>query len=102
MKRNKYHLFASMLALGTAMPAFAQAPAPAPAPQAAPQAADKDAKASDVVVVTANKREESVQDIAVAVTAIKVERRRSESGEYQPTLNIDAETAPYIRAAHCL
>jgi len=74
MKRNKYHLFASMLALGTAMPAFAQAPAPAP--QAAPQAADTDRKASDVIVVTANKREESVQDVAVAVTAISSETKQ--------------------------
>ena len=71
MKRNKYHLFASVLALGTAMPAFAQAPA-----QPAPQAADQNARASDVIVVTANKRQESVQDVAVAVTAVTSETKQ--------------------------
>ena len=53
--------FVSLLALGAAMPAFAQE-----VPQAKPQADDD----RDVVVITANKREETVQDIAVAVTAI--------------------------------
>ncbi|HEV7692934.1 MAG TPA: TonB-dependent receptor [Hyphomonadaceae bacterium] len=72
MKRTKYHLFASMLALGAAMPAFAQTPAPAPQ---APQGADQDRRASDVIVVTANKRQESVQDVAVAVTAITSEAK---------------------------
>ena len=65
----------SLLALGIAMPAFAQQEA---GPQAAPQAgADEATKRSDrdVVIITANKREESVQDIAVAVTAITSELR---------------------------
>jgi iron complex outermembrane receptor protein len=53
-----------MMAMGMAMPALAQQ---ASGPQAT--AAEKDRNA-DVIVVTANKREESVQDIAVAVTAI--------------------------------
>jgi iron complex outermembrane receptor protein len=59
----------SLLTLGFAMPAMAQTPAAPAGPQTAPQAAqERDTR--DVVVVTANKREESVQDIAVAVTAI--------------------------------
>jgi iron complex outermembrane receptor protein len=75
MKRTSYHLFASMLALGAAMPAFAQTPAQ-PAPQTAPQGADQDRRASDVIVVTANKRQESVQDVAVAVTAVTAETKQ--------------------------
>jgi iron complex outermembrane receptor protein len=63
-----------MLALGAAMPAFAQTPAQ-PAPQTAPPA-DANARASDVIVVTANKREESVQDVAVAVTAVSSETKQ--------------------------
>jgi iron complex outermembrane recepter protein len=63
----------SLIALSMAIPAFAQeAPAPQPAPQTAPPADDR---ASDVVVVTANKRQESVQDVAVAVTAVTSEMR---------------------------
>jgi len=62
----------SLLALGMALPAVGQVqptqPAQ-PAPQAEPQAEPQD-QDRDVVVVTAQKREESVQDIAVAVTAI--------------------------------
>jgi iron complex outermembrane receptor protein len=60
------------------MPAVGQN-APQPAPQAAPQAdqaqSRADQRASDIVVVTAQKREETVQDIAVAVTAITSELR---------------------------
>jgi len=63
----------SLFALGIAMPAMAQqAPVPQPAEDAGPQADRRD---RDVVVVTAQKREESVQDIAVAVTAISSELR---------------------------
>jgi iron complex outermembrane recepter protein len=59
MKRSAY-LFSSLIALGMALPANAQTQ-----PQPEENQPDR-----DVVVVTANKREESVQDIAVAVTAI--------------------------------
>ena len=59
MKRTTY-LFSSLIALGIAMPAYGQT-------QPQPEESRPD---RDVVVVTANKREESVQDIAVAVTAI--------------------------------
>jgi iron complex outermembrane recepter protein len=65
----------SLLALGLAMPAFAQNTETGP--QTAPQPAedqDND-RGRDVVVVTAFKREETVQDIAVAVTAITSELR---------------------------
>lgn len=63
----------SLVALGMAMPAFAQNTEAGP--QTAPQpAADQD-RDRDVVVVTAFKREETVQDIAVAVTAITDELR---------------------------
>ncbi len=48
------------------MPAFAQQPAPEP--QTAPAGTAE--RASDVIVVTANKRQEFQQDIAVAVTAV--------------------------------
>jgi iron complex outermembrane recepter protein len=74
---NRFQLV-SLLALGIAMPAFAQnAPAagesgPQTAPATAPAANNRD---RDLVVVTASKREESVQDIAVAVTAITSELR---------------------------
>jgi iron complex outermembrane receptor protein len=73
MKRAGYHLFASLLALGAAMPAAAQQTTPQPAPRPTP-AADQTSD-RDVVVVTANKREESVQDVAVAVTAITSEAK---------------------------
>ena len=59
--------FVSLLALSAAMPAFAQE-----GPQAEPQADN----GRDVVVITANKREETVQDIAVAVTAITSEDKQ--------------------------
>ena len=70
----------SLLALGMALPAAAQTPATEPAPQAEPQAPQAEPQAEpdqdrDVVVVTASKREETVQDIAVAVTAITSEMR---------------------------
>ncbi len=55
----------SLLALGAALPAFAQNTPATPAPQAAtpaqPPAADEEDRDRDVVVVTANKREETVQ-----------------------------------------
>ena len=61
----------SLLALGLAMPAMAQNTETGP--QSAPQPSEDQGR--DVVVITANKREESVQDIAVAVTAITSELR---------------------------
>lgn len=65
--------FVSLLALGLAMPAFAQGEG---GPQSTPQTgAGDDDRGRDVVVITANKREETVQDIAVAVTAITDELR---------------------------
>ena len=69
----------SLLALSFSMPAFAQNTPAQPAsgpqtPQTAPQAEPQNQE-RDVVVVTAQKREESVQDIAVAVTAITSEMR---------------------------
>jgi len=65
---NRFPLV-SLLALGMALPAFAQVEPAQPAPRAEPQAEPED-QDRDVVVVTASKREETVQDIAVAVTAI--------------------------------
>jgi iron complex outermembrane receptor protein len=62
----------SLLALGLAMPAMAQGQ---PTPQAPPEEDQPNARGRDVVVVTAQKREETVQDIAVAVTAITSELR---------------------------
>jgi len=60
--RSRNYLFASLIAMTTAMPALAQTePQTAPAPEE---------RSRDVVVITANEREETVQDIAVAVTAI--------------------------------
>ena len=65
---HKYRIpFVSLLALSVAMPAFAQE-----GPQTDPQADD----GRDVVVITANKREETVQDVAVAVTAITAEDKQ--------------------------
>jgi iron complex outermembrane receptor protein len=63
--------FVSLLALGLAMPAMAQNTTEGPQPPAD----GEDARGRDVVVVTAFKREETVQDIAVAVTAITDELR---------------------------
>jgi len=64
----------SLLALGLAMPAIAQGTQPTP--QTAPPEDDGPGnRGRDVVVVTAQKREETVQDIAVAVTAITSELR---------------------------
>ncbi len=59
--------FMSLLALGVAMPAFAQE-----GPQTEPQADN----GRDVVVITANKREETLQDVAVAVTAVTSEDKQ--------------------------
>jgi iron complex outermembrane recepter protein len=73
MARNRFPLV-SLLALGFAMPAVAQVEPAQPSPQAEPQAEPQD-RERDVVVVTAQKREETVQDIAVAVTAITSELR---------------------------
>jgi iron complex outermembrane recepter protein len=66
----------SLLALGLAMPAMAQQTTEA-GPQTAPQSGEDPTSRSDrdTVIITANKREESVQDIAVAVTAITSEMR---------------------------
>lgn len=64
--------FVSLLALGLAMPAMAQNTQES-GPQ--PPADTEGARGRDVVVVTAFKREETVQDIAVAVTAITDELR---------------------------
>lgn len=81
MTQFKRFPLVSMMALGMALPALAQTP---PAKQAdqtvrtntsGPQAPAADRNSSDVIVVTANKREESVQDIAVAVTAISSAER---------------------------
>lgn len=72
----------SLIALGLAMPAMAQNTSASPSgPQSSPQQppeggpATTDRTSRDVVVVTAQKREETVQDIAVAVTAITGEMR---------------------------
>ena len=78
MTHFKHIPLVSLLALGIAMPAVAQnqpASGPQTAPQTEPQAAPQDDADRDIVVVTANKREETVQDIAVAVTAITSELR---------------------------
>ena len=70
MTHFKHFPLVSLLALGIAMPAVAQNP-PASGPQTAPQTAPQDDDQDrDIVVVTAQKREETVQDNAVAVTAI--------------------------------
>lgn len=63
----------SLLALGLAMPAMAQNTEGGP--QSSPQPSADQERDRDVVVVTAFKREETVQDIAVAVTAITDELR---------------------------
>lgn len=69
----------SLMALSFAMPAIAQVTAaptqPAPATASGPQQGPEVDRDRDVVVVTAQKREETVQDIAVAVTAITSELR---------------------------
>lgn len=61
----------SLLALGMALPAAAQDGGP----QQPPEGNEQDRTSRDVVVVTAQKREETVQDISVAVTAITSEMR---------------------------
>lgn len=72
MTRARKYSFASLVAIGFAMPAFAQTPE---APQPAPQTAPAESESRDVVIITANKRAESVQDVAVAVTAITSEQK---------------------------
>jgi iron complex outermembrane receptor protein len=61
----------SLLALSLAMPAMAQGTESGPQP---PADGDQDSR-RDVVVITAQKREETVQDVALAVTAITSEMR---------------------------
>jgi iron complex outermembrane receptor protein len=65
----------SLMTLGFAMPAMAQVAATS-GPQTTPAEKTAEKKTErDVVVVTANKREESIQDVAVAVTAITAEKK---------------------------
>ncbi len=61
----------SLLALGIAMPAIAQE-----AVQGSPDQPPAGEPTRDVVVITANKREETLQDIAVAVTAITADDKQ--------------------------
>ena len=61
----------SLLALGLAMPAMAQGAETGPQPPT-----DEDDQGRDVVVITANKREETVQDVAVAVTALSADTKQ--------------------------
>jgi len=63
--------FVSLLALGLAMPAFAQGTESGPQPPADEEQNSR----RDVVIVTAQKRDETVQDISIAVTAITSELR---------------------------
>jgi len=70
-KFNRFSLV-SLLALSCAVPALAQTPA-TPEASTPPQAGQETER--DVVVITANKREETVQDVAVAVTAVTSEMR---------------------------
>jgi iron complex outermembrane receptor protein len=64
----KYRIpFVSLLALSAAMPAFAQE---------GPQPPVDAEEGRDVIVITANKREETVQDVAVAVTAISSDAKQ--------------------------
>ncbi len=74
---NRVYRFSavSALALSIALPALAQTTTAQPVPQTAPDSQPPDERERDIVVVTANKREETVQDIAVAVTAISSELR---------------------------
>ena len=72
MTQLKKFPLVSLMALGFAMPALAQVPADRaakPATASGPQAAEEK-KGVDVILVTANKREESIEDVAVAITAI--------------------------------
>lgn len=64
-----------LLLLGVSGPAFAQTPATTtPAPAANPAAAAP-AQSREVVIITANKREEDVQDTALAITAVSAQTR---------------------------
>ena len=66
MARQYRFPLVSLLALSAALPAFAQE---------GPQPPVDAEEGRDVVVITANKREETVQDVAVAVTAVTSEMR---------------------------
>ncbi|MBI1340169.1 TonB-dependent receptor plug domain-containing protein [bacterium] len=71
MARPKHLQFVSLIALGLAAPTLGQTAAA----QTAQTAQAENDRPSATIIVTANKREESVQDIAVAVTAINSELR---------------------------
>jgi iron complex outermembrane receptor protein len=73
MRLKKLILISTALA-GSAPAAYAQTAAPAPAPASA----DEDARNNrqDDIVVTAQKRSESINDVAEAVTAFTAERRQ--------------------------
>jgi iron complex outermembrane recepter protein len=58
------------LVLGASLPAFAQETPPAP--QAAPQAGPEQGR-EDVVVVTAQKRDEDIQDVPISISAFNAE-----------------------------
>jgi iron complex outermembrane receptor protein len=68
MARFKQFPLVSLMALGFAMPALAQVPA-----TSGPQASET--RAADIIVITANKREESIQDVPVAVTAVSAQQK---------------------------
>ncbi len=61
----------SLMALGVALPAMAQEQTAPAANQAAPAPRER-----ETIIVTANKREENVQDIAVAITALSAESKQ--------------------------
>lgn len=73
MSTLKFSLLGATLMAGVADPAFAQDAAEAPAPEAAEAASPENAADSgqlEDIVVTARKREESLNDVPIAVTAI--------------------------------
>ena len=69
----------SLLAIALCLPAAALAQEPAPAPDTAQEATNqRDQEFAGSIIVTAQKREESLQDAAVAVTAIGGDRLQNQ------------------------
>ena len=89
------------LALGITAPVFAQQAAPAVPATDAAAPADDQARTLDTVTVTANKREENIREVAVAITKLDAQQLEninatqiSDYANYVPGLQVQSSGTP--------